>query len=37
MDWAPETRKFLEKAQRDLANAKRIVAIELADVAARSA
>ncbi len=33
----PETRKFLAKAQGDLAEAKKIAAIELANVAARSA
>ncbi|HEY1888203.1 MAG TPA: HEPN domain-containing protein [Roseiarcus sp.] len=33
----PETRKFLDKAQSDLTDAKKIAAIELANVAARSA
>lgn len=33
----PETRKFLDKAQSDLADAKKIAAIDLANVAARSA
>ena len=33
----PETGKFLDKARGDLADAKKIVAIELANVAARSA
>lgn len=33
----PETRRFLDKAQRDLSDAKKIAAIELANVAARSA
>jgi uncharacterized protein (UPF0332 family) len=33
----PETRKFLDKAQSDVADAKKIAAIELANVAARTA
>jgi uncharacterized protein (UPF0332 family) len=33
----PETRKFLDKARSDLSDAKKIAAIELANVAARSA
>ena len=33
----PETRKFLDKARGDLADAKKIIGIELAHVAARSA
>ena len=33
----PETRKFLDKARSDLTDAKKIAAIELANVAARSA
>ena len=33
----PETRKFLDKAQSDLADAEKIAAIDLANVAARSA
>jgi uncharacterized protein (UPF0332 family) len=33
----PETRKFLDKAQSDLDDAKKIAAIELANVGARSA
>lgn len=33
----PETQKFLDKARNDLADAKKIAAIEPANVAARSA
>jgi uncharacterized protein (UPF0332 family) len=33
----PETQKFLDKAQGDLADAKKIAAIELANIAARGA
>jgi uncharacterized protein (UPF0332 family) len=33
----PETRKFLDKARSDLSDAKKIAAIELTNVAARSA